>query len=143
MKFDNDTILKAASLAGYSTEEPVADAYRIRRQMNRMGEEVFDLWLIFLEGRQSLMQNLRTADEVLEAVRRVTEEIRSKAYCVSLKQLAVNGADLIAAGRKPGVGLGETLEYLLEQVLEHPEWNDRETLLRMAEQPGCPGREDV
>ena len=143
LKFDNDTILKAASLAGYSTEEPVADAYRIRRQMNRMGEEVFDLWLIFLEGRQSLMQNLRTADEVLEAVRRVTEEIRSKAYCVSLKQLAVNGADLIAAGRKPGVGLGETLEYLLEQVLEHPEWNDRETLLRMAEQPGCPGREDV
>lgn len=139
LKFDNDTILKVASLAGYSTEEPVADAYRIRKQMNRMGEEVFDLWLIFLEGAQVLPQE-QIPGEVLEPVRRVVEEIRSNAYCVSLKQLAVNGADLIAAGRKPGVMLGETLDYLLEQVLEHPEWNDKETLLKMAEQPGCPGR---
>ena len=61
----------------------------------------------------------------------------------SLKQLAVNGADLIAAGRTPGVGLGETLEYLLEQVLEHPEWNNKEMLLKLAGQPDCPGREDA
>ena len=66
-----------------------------------------------------------------------------RAYCVSLKQLAVNGADLIAAGRTPGVGLGETLEYLLEQVLEHPEWNNKEILLKLAGQPDCPGREDA
>ena len=142
LKFDNDTIGKAASLAEYSTEEPVADACRIRRQMNRMGEDVFDLWLCFLEGARVLPKN-RLADELLESVKRVVEEIRSKAYCVSLKQLAVNGADLIAAGRTPGVMLGETLEYLLDQVLEHPEWNDKETLLKLAAQPGCPGSETV
>ena len=139
LKFDNDTINKAASLAEYSREEAVADAYRIRKQMHRMGEEVFNLWLIFLEGAHVLPEECKPSD-VLEPVRHVVDEIRSKPYCVSLKQLAVNGADLIAAGRQPGVALGETLEYLLEQVLEHPEWNDKETLLKLAEQPDCPGR---
>jgi len=126
LKFDNDTISKASSLAEYSTEEAVADAYRIRKQMHCMGEEVFNLWLILTKA--------------LEPVKRMVDEIRSKPYCVSLKQLAVNGADLIASGRQPGVSLGETLEYLLEQVLEHPEWNEKETLLKIAEQPECPGR---
>ena len=132
LKFDNDTIFKAASLAGYSTEEPVADAYRIRKLMHRMGEEVFNLWLTFLEGAHVLPEG-QVPGERLEAVRYVVDEIRSKPYCVSLKQLAVNGADLIAAGREPGVALGETLEFLLEQVLEHPEWNTKETLLKLVE----------
>lgn len=132
LKFDNDTISKASSLAEYSTEEAVADAYRIRKQMHRMGEEVFHLWLVLTEGKRS--------GKALESVKRMVDEIRSKPYCVSLKQLAVNGADLIASGRQPGVSLGETLEYLLEQVLEHPEWNEKETLLKIAEQPECPGR---
>jgi len=142
LKFDNDTILKAASLAGYSTEKPVADAYSIRKQMHRMGETVFDLWLIFLEGAPVSAEE-RASDEWLEPVKNIVDEIRSGPYCVSLKQLAINGADLIAAGRTPGVGLGETLEYLLEQVLEHPEWNNKEMLLKLAGQPDCPGREDA
>ena len=138
LKFDNDTIHKAASLAWYSMEEPVADAHRIRKQMHCMGEEVFNLWLVFIKRAYAFPEG-RLPDEVLESVNRVVDEIRSKPYCVSLKQLAVNGADLIAAGRQPGVSLGETLEFLLEQVLEHPEWNEKEILLKMAKEPGCPG----
>jgi len=139
LKFDNETINKAASLAEYSREEVVADAYRIRKQMHCMGEEVFNLWLIFLEGAHVLSEECKP-NEVLNPVKQVVDEIRSKPYCVSLKQLAVNGADLIAAGRQPGVALGETLEYLLEQVLEYPEWNNKETLLKLAEQSDCSGR---
>ena len=74
--------------------------------------------------------------EQLESLAQMVDEIRSGPYCVSLKQLAVSGADLIASGKKQGVGLGETLEYLLEQVLEHPEWNEKEILLSMVEKNG-------
>ena len=139
LKFDNDTINKAASLAEYSMEEVVADAYRIRKQMHRMGEDIFDLWLMFVSGRHFFDERSDSA-ETTEQAKRIVEEIRSGPYCVSLKQLAVSGSDLIAAGRQPGVALGETLEYLLEQVLEYPEWNNREKLLAIAEQEDCPGR---
>ena len=49
--------------------------------------------------------------------------------CLSLKELAVNGKDLMALGMKPGREIGETLEKLLLLVLENPEYNTKEYLL--------------
>ena len=49
-----------------------------------------------------------------------------------MKELAVNGKDLMALGLKPGPGLGETLERLLDLVLEDPQRNTREYLLKTA-----------
>ena len=40
--------------------------------------------------------------------------------CVSLKEMAVTGKDLIGAGIKPGPQMGEILNTLLEEVLEDP-----------------------
>ena len=132
LKFDNDTIYKAAALAEFSTEPVVADAYTIRKQMHRMSEEVFDLWLVF-QSRTRLPGREPVARMLLEQAVAIVDEIRSAPYCVSLKGLAVNGADLIAAGRRPGVELGEVLNQLLELVLERPELNKKELLLEMAE----------
>ena len=63
-----------------------------------------------------------------EAVRR----IRQRGDCVSLKELAVSGRDLMAAGMKPGKAVGATLQYLLSQVLEDPEKNKKDVLLALA-----------
>jgi tRNA nucleotidyltransferase (CCA-adding enzyme) len=41
----------------------------------------------------------------------------------------VNGADLLAAGVRPGPGVGETLQRLLAEVLEDPTRNTKEYLL--------------
>ena len=51
--------------------------------------------------------------------------------CVSLKSLAVTGKDLIAEGMKPGPGIGDVLEAMLDDVVENPEHNEREFLLSM------------
>ena len=48
--------------------------------------------------------------------------------------LAVTGNDLITHGMKPGKQLGETLKNLLNLVLEHPELNQKETLLTILKQ---------
>jgi tRNA nucleotidyltransferase (CCA-adding enzyme) len=55
-----------------------------------------------------------------------------KKQCVSLKELAVTGSDLIKAGRKPGKELGDILQWLLEKVLDDPECNTKERLLEEA-----------
>ena len=48
---------------------------------------------------------------------------------LTLKELAVNGRDLMAAGVAPGKQVGEMLTYLHEKVLRREMKNDRETLL--------------
>lgn len=49
-----------------------------------------------------------------------------------VKDLAVNGRDLIASGVKPGPGMGKLLERLLDAVLDDPGRNTREALLALA-----------
>ena len=56
------------------------------------------------------------------------EEVRRRGDCVSLKTLALSGADLIAAGIRPGPALGQLLNTMLDDVLAQPEHNTREYL---------------
>jgi len=65
-------------------------------------------------------------------LRSLLEEIREEKTCLSLKDLAVNGHDLIALGLT-GREIGTTLEYLLEQVLEETIPNEKGALLCFTE----------
>ena len=60
------------------------------------------------------------------------EEVIRNRECVSLKDLAVTGHDLIGAGIPAGPGLGAVLKKLLALVVEEPAYNVKETLLREA-----------
>ena len=60
---------------------------------------------------------------------RLAGQIREQGDCLTLKDLAVDGRDLMAAGQKPGPGLGRTLQALLQMVLEDPSRNTKEYLL--------------
>ena len=61
------------------------------------------------------------------------QEILEKNECVSLKDLAVSGKDLIANGMQPGKEVGEVLDKLLEMVIENPELKMKEKLLEIVE----------
>ena len=54
-------------------------------------------------------------------IRALTAQIRSDGDCLSLKELAVKGQDLIEAGVKPGKGIGEILALSLIHILVTPE----------------------
>lgn len=60
------------------------------------------------------------------------ETLLAEDACVSLRQLQVNGRDLLAAGIPAGKILGQTLERLLEEVMEEILPNQREPLLHRA-----------
>ena len=59
-------------------------------------------------------------------------DLSSREEPLTLKTLAVKGADLMALGMAPGPGLGKTLNALLEKVLAEELPNDREVLLQAA-----------
>jgi len=55
--------------------------------------------------------------------------IRATNPPLALKDLAVKGDDLIAAGVRPGPDVGEVLKRLLGEVLDDPAKNTKEYLL--------------
>jgi len=59
----------------------------------------------------------------------ITDSIITSGECITLGELAITGRDLLAGGHPPGRKLGETLNKLLDNVIENPENNERETLL--------------
>jgi tRNA nucleotidyltransferase (CCA-adding enzyme) len=65
----------------------------------------------------------------LEISKALHGEVKQRGDCVSLKELAISGKDLILLGMEPGKEIGEKLTELLERVLEQPELNKREILL--------------
>ena len=65
----------------------------------------------------------------MDAYERMYEEIRRRGDCLTLKELAVSGKDLIGVGIKPGKQIGEILNALLALVLEDPQKNTKEYLM--------------
>ena len=71
--------------------------------------------------------------EVFPEIRAVLAEIRAENACLTVKDLAVNGNDLLALGYR-GKAIGETLNALLEGVLDETLPNERQALLDRAGQ---------
>lgn len=67
-------------------------------------------------------------DELKERIRKILAEQNA----LTLKDLALNGKDLIETGMKPGPQLGVLLNLLLDAVLEDPRLNEKERLLAIA-----------
>ena len=99
--------------------------------LNRIGESAFPA-LFQVKRADILAQSMFLREEKLKRLEkweRLYREVQEKNQCVSLKNLAVTGSDLIAAGLKPGKEIGAILQQLLEKVIEEPEYNTREQLL--------------
>ncbi len=109
------------------------DELRARRMLARFGE---GLALDLLEHKEADLVGKGAAGgrtqevERLRAFRRLVERERVNPH--HLSDLAVDGADLIELGYRPGPELGRTLHELLRIVVEDPTLNRRETLLDRA-----------
>lgn len=134
LKFDNETIRQVKKLVYYHDYHPTLTPAGVRRAVNWIGEELFPGYLK-VQRADILAQNPKTQEpklQALEEVDRLYQRILEEQDCFTLKQLKVTGRDLIQAGIPAGPGLGEVLQHLLELVMEEPERNDREWLLREA-----------
>jgi putative nucleotidyltransferase with HDIG domain len=107
----------------------------LRRWLRRVGEEyvadLFDLRIADMLGN-GLKQGFPTyLAEMSARVDRILAESRA----LKVTDLAIGGRDVMdTLGIPPGPAVGETLEALLEEVLDDPSRNTRERLLeRLAE----------
>ena len=132
LKFDNDTRKRVSRLVQVHDDLQIAAAQRsVRRAVYRIGADLFPDYLK-VRRADIMAQNPDVRQEKLNELARIEEmyqKILEAQQCLSLKDLAVTGRDLIEAGMRPGPELGRTLNQLLELVIEHPEYNTKESLL--------------
>ena len=131
LKFDNDTIDKVSKIVLYHDQEIGLTDSGVRRAVNRMGEEIFPK-LFAVRYADIQAQSDYHREEKLQKLAYIQElynGICERQECLSLKDLAVTGSDLIALGMPAGKEIGAFLHELLEIVLEEPDRNSREELL--------------
>lgn len=137
MKLDNDTIQRVERLVEWHDFglDGTVTKKTLRRALNRMGPDLFDdyakLHRADMLGQSDYMQEKKQQDyqHLLEMYR----EIREAQECLLIRDLKLDGKDLIAMGVQPGPDMGKILNDLLQQVLEEPQLNTKEKLKELVQ----------
>lgn len=114
LKCSNRDVDRGRAIGQWRNDYPdVKDTAAVRRWLSRVGEYAPDLLAINNEPRLAAM----------------VSAIQKRGDPLQLKDLAVKGDDLMKAGVRAGPDVGETLQRLLDEVLEDPARNTRDYLL--------------
>jgi len=110
----------------------------VRRWIRRVSPDLLeDLYSL---NRADVLAKGRDASEDierLEALKLRVVAVLAQGAAMSVKDLAINGRDLMTdLGMKPGPALGRVLATLLDEVIEAPELNQKDSLLERARQLG-------
>ena len=135
LKFDNDTIESVTRLVRFHDERFPVTVRNVRRFISRLGSDYFEDMLV-LKRADVLGQSMYQREEKLariDEMGRIGREIMTNAEPLSVKDLCLGGKDLMDMGVAKGPEIGAILKELLRQVVDEPERNERETLLREAE----------
>lgn len=140
LKFSNaqiDAVCHLIKEHMFNYESSWSDA-AVRRFVQRVGKEnidsLFDLRLADIYGMKRVKVRLHdttVCGKLLELRERVDKALQEKS-AMGLKDLAVNGGDLIALGIPAGKKMGAILKELFEAVTDDPAMNSREALLALA-----------
>jgi tRNA nucleotidyltransferase (CCA-adding enzyme) len=117
---------------GHMLDPGRADEVRARRLLQRYGADLtFDL---LDHKRADLLGKGLVNRQELERLSRFRELVERELDSPHrLRDLAVDGEDLLRLGYRPGPALGRTLQALLDEVVRDPSLNTREDLLARAE----------
>lgn len=133
LKFDNKTRERVVLLVARHDAQLPPRSQVIRRWLNRLGPETFFQLLEVKRADNMGQAPEKVQDRLgeLDVIRAKAEQILAEQQCLTLKDLAVDGRDVIAAGIEPGPEIGRILEGLLGRILDGEIQNDRSILLEM------------
>ncbi len=134
LKFDNDTRKNVVQLIYYHDATIVVGRKYVKRWLNKLGAEQFRRLLTVrcadIKGQKCLYDTEKIKQ--IAEIENILFEILQENICYTLKDLAINGTDLINIGYTANKQLGTTLEKLLEGVISETISNNRYELLEIA-----------
>lgn len=133
LRMDHQMVQTVSTLVRYHDVTIEPSPHHIKRWLNRLGEEVFFL-LLQVKWADASGQGKLGMDrlELLRKLEQTAQEIIQQRQCFSLKDLAVNGDDLIRLGVPQGKEIRTLLNFLLDQVIEEKLHNQQDHLLAAA-----------
>ncbi len=136
LSFDNNTISVVKRLVKYHDYRIVPAKRAVRKAVSKIGRDIMEM-LFLVQYADILAQNPVTFEEKLGNLNKVIEkykEIIEEEAPLCIKDLDIDGNDLINAGIKPGPEIGMVLGGLLDIVLEEPGQNKKDILLSYAKE---------
>ncbi len=129
LKSDTKTREKVVKLVKVH-DTPIEESERIiKKRLRSMGQELFfDLIKLQRADTKGLSPEFHGREEHFDALEKMAEEIIEGEACFSLKDLKINGNDLIKEGFK-GKEIGYALSLSLEAVIDGKVKNDKEELI--------------
>lgn len=108
------------------------DKKLLRRRLGKLGQEMLERLLLLQEADMG-SKGMGIPEEIAQFanLRQVLQQLLEENACLHIRDLAVNGHDLMALGLQ-GKQIGCCLEQLLQLVLNEQLPNERESLLKAA-----------
>ena len=117
-------------LIAHHMDHLTPDPKILRRQLSRYGEESMRQMLA-LQKADFCSKGVDAEDPHFEEIESIIAQIIAENACLSIKDLAVNGHDMMALGIT-GTQIGVTLNTLLDAVLDGQLPNEKDALLAAA-----------
>ena len=129
LRFDNKTIRDVTELVRCHDSPIEPEPVNIKLWLNLIGPDQFKR---LLDIKQAITKGCNWDIDKLEKIQSVNDLMNSilvNNECYSIKQLAINGDDIVELGYRPGKNIGYILTDLLELSIEDNSFNNKETLL--------------
>lgn len=130
LRCDNATREKVVKLVKIHDSPIEPDSKTVKKKLQKYGEGIFfDLIKLQRADNMGLSPNYLFRQETYNRLEEIARQIIEENQCFSLKDLAVNGTDMIELGLK-GKDIGNALDFLLKAVMEEKCQNDKESLIK-------------
>lgn len=132
LRYDKNSIEKVYRIIQYHLVYRIDNEEKfIKKMMNRLEKEDMLRYFQVLRADRKTHRPLYNFEQI-ERLEKLYQDIVEKNLPISIKDLNISGKELLENGFKQGKNIGEVLKYLLNQVLEYPEYNTQEQLLKLA-----------
>ena len=131
LKFSNEVRESVVELVASHDMTIVPKSNKVKKYLNKLGEAQFKR-LLDIRFCDIMAHNPYYAKERLWETFRAEEilnEVLAEEKCFSMKDLAINGKDIMNLGVKEGPDVGKWLNYALDEVINDRLENDKEDIL--------------
>ena len=130
LKFDNFTHDRVLTLIKYHDLQIPEDESIIKKHLSKFSPEVFfELLDIFRADNLSIAPEFQDRQNHYNNLEGIARKILQEKPCLKVKDLAINGNDLMSLGIAPSKQMGKILSELLDGVLGGEYQNEKSELL--------------
>lgn len=134
LRFSNDIKDKVVELIINHDVTFTPTKQAVKRLLNKLGEEQLRRLLLLrafdMHGQNYIVDSWREKKSRLEQIYPILDSIIKENECFQLKDLAINGGDIIELGFKEGKEIGTILNALLIAVIDGDVKNEKEKLIQ-------------